>query len=134
MMDPFTIQTFLGGSNVSNALASAHASTLGGGIGGSGIGSMADKAGSQAFSFTTTQPFGTSIASTGSIYSLRPDFVTKILPGKSWSVFKNGQPLGWVGASNPTNGPFGSFASGGNLGPRLQSGLLSVLASTGQGV
>ena len=94
---------------------------------------MTDKFGSQAFSFMSNQPFGTSVSSMGRAYSLRPDFISRVQFGKSFSVMGNGQNLGWVGLSNPSNGPFGSFASSGNLGPRLQSGLLSVLASTGQG-
>jgi|GEM_PF-6642714 len=128
-MDLYTVQQLLGNAHVSSPLASARASSLGG----IGSGSMSDQFGSQSFSFASNQPFGTNFSAAGRAYSLRPDFISKVPFGKSWSVFGSGQNLGWIGMSNPATGPFRSLTSGGNLGPRLQSGLLSMLTSTGQG-
>src|SRR6266496_994268 len=124
-MDLYTIQSFLGSANTFGSQASAHASFLGS----IGSGSMTDRFGSQPFSFMSNQNFGTSIFSSGHNYSLRPDFISRMAFGRSSSLFENGRFLGWIGSSNLSNSPF--VSASGSFGPRLQSGLLSILSSTG---
>lgn len=95
-------------------------------LNGMGSGFLSGVPGSQSFSFRNG-PLDFDFNSLGKQYSLRPDFISKLNMGKSWSVYNNGQNLGWVGFNPTTN----SCAFSGGLGSGLGSGMTASLASSG---
>lgn len=89
-------------------------------------GFMADRFGSQAFSFGYGA-LGHIFDTGGQTYSLMPDFVSKSLFGPSWSVYQNGFNLGslWSNTVTPSFG-----WSGPGLSTKLASGMISALRSS----
>lgn len=119
-MDPITLISQSGYAQAFGSGVSAYSSSLGGFT----QGYMQGQFGSQPFSLTDT-PFGLNFLTAGKVFSLRPDFISKLLFGQSYSIFNNGQNCGSMGFG-PTMGYFS-----GNLGSNLGSSIGAAMMSSG---
>jgi hypothetical protein len=117
-MDPVTLISQFGYAQAGGNGVSASSISQGGFT----QGFMADKFGSQPFSFTDT-PFGLNFLSAGKLFSIRPDFISKLALGQSYSIFSYGQNCGSIGFG-PTEGYF-SGNLGANLGPSMAAAMVS---------
>jgi hypothetical protein len=95
-------------------------------LNGMGSGFLSGGNGSQSFSFTDG-PLGFNLNSLGQQFSIRPDFITKLALGNSWSIFSRGQNLGWIGFDPATS----SYVFNGEGGSGFGSSLAASLASSG---
>jgi hypothetical protein len=117
-MDPTIIIAAISqGGNVQSYASTWQGLTLGG---------VSDRLGLQSFTLTNS-PLGRFFDIGGQSFSLRPDLVSRLTYGQSYSIFSGGQICGWVG-NNPVTG---QLLYGGNLTPSLGSGLSSSLLSSG---
>jgi len=82
--------------------------------------------GSEMFSFTDT-PLGSIFRLGGKIFALRPDYISRLPFGQSFSVFSYGaaQSCGSIGFG-PTSGYFSQ-----NLGPNLGLSMTASMMSSG---
>ena len=117
-MDPTTLISQFGNAQAFGPGVSASLFTHGGIT----QGLMRGQFGSQTFSFTNTT-FGNIFQTGGNVYSLRPNFISNIVNGQSYSVFSNGQNIGSIGLG-PTSGYFS-----GNLGSNQGSMMAACLMS-----
>ena len=95
-------------------------------LNGMGSGFLSGTSGSQAFSFTNG-PLGFNLNSLGQQFSLRPDFISRLISGNSWSIFSHGQNVGWMGFDPTTS----SYVFNGDNGSGLGSSLAASLAGAG---
>ena len=119
-MDPITLISQFGSTQAFGNGVSASSISAGGFT----QGWMQGQFGSQPFSFTNT-PFGMNFMTAGKVFSLRPDFISKLALGQSYSIFSNGQNLGSIGFGSST----GYFS--GNLDSNLGSSMAASMMSSG---
>lgn len=115
-MDPITIISQLGSTQAYGNSVSASSISQGGFT----TGLMRGSFGSQSFSFTNT-PFGMNFMTAGKVFSLRPDFISKLALGQSYSIFSNGQNIGSIGFGSSS----GYFS--GNLDSNLGSSMAAAM-------
>ena len=119
-MDPITIVSQLGYAQAGgNGVAATSFSE-----GDFTQGLMSGQFGSQPFSFTNT-PFGLNFQTAGKLFSLRPDLISKLVFGQSYSIFNNGQNCGSIGL-----GPGTGYFSG-NLNSSLGASMAAAMLSAG---
>lgn len=119
-MDPITLISQFGSAQAFGNGVSVSSITQGGFT----QGLMRGQFGSQSFSFANT-PFGRRFETAGQVFSLRPDFISKLPLGQSYSIFSNGQNVGSLGLGS-TN----SYLSG-NLDSNLGSSMATSMMSSG---
>jgi len=119
-MDPFTIISQFGSAQAIGNGVSSFASTQGGFT----QGMIQGDYGSEMFSFTDT-PFGSIFRMGGKLFSLRPDYISRLPFGQSYSVFSYGagQACGSIGFG-PTSG-YISQSLGTNLGSCMATSMMS---------
>jgi len=119
-MDPFTIISQFGSAQAIGNGISSFASTQGGFTQGLTRGEY----GSEMFSFTDT-PFGFIFRKGGKLYALRPDFISRMPLGQSYSVSSYGaaQSCGSIGFG-PTSG-YVSQSLGTNLGASMAASVMN---------